>query len=391
MLSPFYLTSFKEEMILKIGLVSTYLPQKCGIATYTDYLTSALRKVNSNLKIKIIAEKGAKPLTQKNYEVITPWQRNEDYVSQILSYTADIDILHIQHEYGIYGFNYRIIPLLEKLAPEIKKIVTIHCIRPSQIALPERGDIEEKLAAKIAQSADEIIVHLETQKSILERLGIPREKITVIPHGTEITDINKKVARQKLNLPQDKKIILLFGFIKKHKQPHIAIKALSELLEKGNDVVLFLAGRLPPNPREPDVEYFKSLQQKIRNFPYPEHIIFPNRFFPNEDVPYLLRAADLILFPYIEDSRAASGVLHLAIGAKTPVIASRIPKFEELQQVSDELIFPSHNPEMVSKIISRIFNDPEFKNYVVNRMDFYRKLTSWENIAHQHIKIYLDQ
>ncbi|MFX0210576.1 MAG: glycosyltransferase, partial [Candidatus Hodarchaeota archaeon] len=294
--------------------MSTYLPQKCGIATYTDYLTRALRKVNPHLGIKIIAEKGAKPLKQNNFQVVTPWHRNEDYVSQILTNTDDIDILHIQHEYGIYGFNFQILPLFENLNPKIKSIITIHCIRPSQIALPERGDIEERLVKKMAQHADRVIVHLENQKRILERLGISHDKISVVPHGTEFADIDKGIARHKLNLPKDKKIILMLGFIKRHKKVHIAIDSLSELLKEDEDIVLFLAGRLPINPREVDVKYFQSLQQKILDFQPRNNIIFPNRFFPNEDVPYLLRAADVVLFPYIEDSRAASGVLHLAIG-----------------------------------------------------------------------------
>ncbi|MCL0097254.1 hypothetical protein M1O19_01800 [Dehalococcoidia bacterium] len=48
------------------------------------------------------------------------------------------------------------------------KVVTIHCIRPTQFS--ERGAVEENFAARIAQLADQVIVHLESQKAILTEL-----------------------------------------------------------------------------------------------------------------------------------------------------------------------------------------------------------------------------
>lgn len=106
---------------MKIAYVSTYLPQQCGIATYTDYLIRELREVNHTLEIKVVAEKGAAPVKQGKFEVVPCWDRNEDYVEPILSNVKDVDIVHIQHEYNIYNFDDRLPNVLDGLNGSAKK------------------------------------------------------------------------------------------------------------------------------------------------------------------------------------------------------------------------------------------------------------------------------
>ncbi len=54
---------------MKITYVSTYLPQRCGIATYTDYLIRGIEEVGPASEIKVVAERGASPLKQEKFEV----------------------------------------------------------------------------------------------------------------------------------------------------------------------------------------------------------------------------------------------------------------------------------------------------------------------------------
>lgn len=371
---------------MKIAYVSTYLPQQCGIATYTDYLIHGIREVDTLSEIKIIAEQGASPIKQEKFEVIPCWNREEDYIEPIISQTKGIDIIHIQHEYGIYKFDDRLPSLLQRLDINIKKIITIHCIRPAQFS--ERGDIDENFAANIAQLADQVIVHLELQKTILTRLGIPSEKIYVIPHGTELSDEGKEASRKRLGLPMDAKILLMFGFIKKHKCLHIVLESLVEILQRFKNVYLFVAGGPAPSAPQKDKDYAQLIDKKIKELGLQKNVIYPNSFFPNEDVPYLFGASDIVLFPYYEEDRSASGSLHLALGAKKFVIASRIPKFEELKEVCDELLVLPYNASGIAKIALRLFEDQEFNQYVLDRTEKFRRRTSWCAVARKHLKLY---
>jgi glycosyltransferase involved in cell wall biosynthesis len=369
-----------------IAYVSTYLPKHCGIATYTDYLIGGIREVERESEIKIVAEQGASPIKQEKFEVIPCWDRNVDYVEPIISHTKGADVVHIEHEYSIYKFDNRLPSVLRGLDTNAKKVITIHCIRPAQFS--ERGAVDEDFAARIAQLADQVIVHLESQRAILARLGIPAEKIHIIPHGTEISDEERKTSRKRLGLPQDGKILLMFGFVKKHKCLHIVLQALGEILERVENAYLFVAGGLAPTASEKDRDYGEFVGKRIVELGLQKNVIYPNRFFPNEDVPYLFGASDIVLFPYYEEDRSASGSFHLAIGAKRPVIASRIPKFEELKNICDELLVLPYNSSGIAGIVIRLFADQEFWQYVVDRTEEYRRLTSWGAVANQHLQLY---
>ena len=371
---------------MRIAYVSTYLPKRCGIATYTDYLIHGIGEVAPASEIKIVAERGASPIKQEKLEVNPCWDRNEYYVEPIISHTEGMDVVHIQHEYSIYKFDDRLPAVLQGLDANIKKVITIHCVRPAQFS--ERGAVDENFAARIAQLADQVIVHLESQKAILTRLGIPSEKILIIPHGTELSDEDKKASRKRLGLPVGAKILLMFGFVKKHKCLHIVLEALVEILEKFKDVYLFVAGGLAPTASQKDRDYAEFAGRRIVELGLQKNVIYPNRFFPNEDVPYLFGASDIVLFPYYEEDRSASGSFHLALGAKKPVIASRIPKFEELKGVSDELLVLPYNSSGIAKIAQRLFEDSEFERYVLNRTEQFRKRTSWSAVAKQHLELY---
>lgn len=371
---------------MRIAYVSTYLPKRCGIATYTDYLVRGIRKADPASQIKIVAEQGADPLKENGLEVTAAWDRGEDYVEPIVSQTKGMDVVHIQHEYSIYTFDDRLPSVLRKLDANVKKVITIHCIRPAQFS--ERGAVDENYAATIAQLADEVIVHLESQRAILRRLGIPPEKIHVIPHGTEFSNEDKEASRKKLGLPADAKLLLMFGFIKKHKCLHVVLDALVEILKEFKEARVFVAGGLAPTAPQKDRDYAEYVNKRTAELGLTDSVIYPNRFFPNEDVPYLFGACDIVLFPYYEEDRSASGSFHLAVGAKKPVIASRIPKFEELKNICDELLVLPYNSSGIARMTVRLLGDPEFQTYVAGRTEEYGNLTSWKAVAGQHLRLY---
>jgi len=371
---------------VKIAYVSTYLPRQCGIATYTDYLIHGIRKAAPALQITVVAERGASPIMDGNFEVTPCWDRNEDYVEPIISQTKGADVVHIQHEYSIYKFDDRLPSILQGLNRRIKKVITIHCVRPAQFS--ERGAVDENFAARIAALSDEVIVHLPSQKAILTRLRISSKKIHVIPHGTELSDEDLGTSRRRLNLPEKGMIMLMFGFVKPHKCLYVVLEALGEILKEVEDIYLFVAGGLAPAAKKKESDYVEELTGKIEDLGLQSNVIFPNRFFPNNDVPYLFSACDVVLFPYYEEDRSASGSFHLAIGAKRPVIASRIPKFEELGEICDELLVLPFNSSGIVKIALRLFQDAEFYKYVIDRTEEYRNLTSWRAVAGQHLQLY---
>jgi len=374
---------------MKIAFVSPYLPVHCGIATYTDYLIQGIRKIDPALEIRVIAEKGADPVKQERFEVIPCWDRNEDYVRPIVASANEVDLIHIQHEYGIFKLDERLPTLLRKFGPNIKKIITIHCLRPAQFS--KKGVAEENFVNEIAKLADHVILHLNSQKAILERLGIPSEKLHIIPHGTESSNEDKGISRKRFGLPMDAKILVMLGFMKKHKCLHVILDALVEMLKERKDVYLFVAGSLAPSASQEDIDYAKFISKKIAELGIQNNFIHDDRFIPHEDVLHIIGVADIFMFPYVEEDRAVSGSFHLAIGADKPVIATRIPKFEELGDVCDELLVLPYNSSEIARLAIRLFKDEEFSCYVMNKIKILKDKTSWEIVAKMHLELFKQQ
>ena len=341
------------------------------------------------MEIKVVAEKGALPVKEDKFEVIPCWDRNENYVEPIITHIMDADIVHIQHEYGIYKLDDRLPTLLKRLKAEKKRtIITIHCITPLQFSKSGVMNMAENCAKQIAELADEVIVHLDSQKAILERLGIPSVKIHVITHGTSLSDADKKDSRRRLNLPEEGKIITAFGFINPFKGLDLLLDVLKEIREEVKDVYLFIAGGLAPTATEKDRKYVQNLKEMVDKNNLADNVIFPNAFIPNEELPYALGATDVVLFTHYHEDRSASGSIHLAIGAKKPVIAYRVPKFEVVKNISDELLILPDNISGIAQTVIRLFTEKEFEQYVLERTDQYRIATSWPVTVRKHLRLY---
>ncbi len=375
---------------MKIAYVSTYLPQQCGIATYTDYVIRAIQKVSPLVDIKVVAEKGASPFKQDKFEVVPCWDRNENYVDPIISNIKDADIVHIQHEFGIYKFDDRLPTLLKRLTAERKRtIITIHCITPLQFSNRGVMKMAENCVKKIAELADEVIVHLDSQKAILERLGIPSEKIHIITHGTALSDADKKDSRRRLKLPEEGNIITVFGFINPFKGLDVSLEVLKEIIYEVEDVYLFIAGGLAPTASEKQRKYVQFLKKMILKNKLTDNVLFSDNFISNKEIPYVFGASDVVLYLHYHEDRSASGSIHLAIGAKKPVIAYRVPKFEVVKHISDELLILPGDVSGIAQTAIRLFTDKEFEQYVLERTEKYRRATSWPVTVRKHLRLYL--
>ena len=207
---------------MRICFVSTFLPQPCGIATYTSYLSQGILKVDPHIQIVVLAEHGAERKTSGNIQCFPCFSRRDDYGESIINKLKEVkpDILHIQHEFGIFGTDDRFINFLKMIENQnYKKVVTLHTVFAQEnINVKEINNNIEYYNLILGNLCDKLIVHHHSERIILNREGIPKDKIRIIPHGTRCLNlINQEEARKKLNLPLQGKIILSAGFIRRTK------------------------------------------------------------------------------------------------------------------------------------------------------------------------------
>ncbi|MFO1388221.1 MAG: glycosyltransferase [Cellvibrio sp.] len=144
----------------------------------------------------------------------------------------------------------------------------------------------------------------------------------IIPHGHYRTSypapIPQHVAKQRLGLPPNKKVLLFFGMIKPYKNIDYLMAVFNQARLAG--YVLVIAGDTDsPELKERLIDYAKN----------PNIYLFLE-FIPDDKLHIFLSAASAVVLPY--RSILNSGALLLALSFNKPVIAPHIGAFVSLQQ-----------------------------------------------------------
>ncbi len=199
-------------------------------------------------------------------------------------------------------------------------------------------------------------------------------KIRVIKHGNfinEIDIIDKHIAKRKLNLDKDKKILLFFGQIKKIKGLEVLLKSLN--LIKNPNVILIIAGKV----WEDSFDFYQSL---IDELGLEGRVILNIGYIDNCKRDLLFSACDLLVLPYKKIFQ--SGVLLMAMSNKVPIIASDLDPFKEVIDDENGFTFKSEDCFDLAKKINLVINNEEVLNNVKsNAYNMMKNDYSWLKIA----------
>lgn len=376
-----------------VCVISTYPSTPCGIATYTRYLVGAVRKAEPRIRVSVLAEHGADETKTSRFQVLPIFHRENSYPETLARALSDLapDVVHIQHEFGIFGHDERFIELLRQAkALGIKVVLTPHTIYPNEPFEPL--DLEDKIQGYTRQLAllcDAVILHQQSMKTALVEQGVNEKSLHVIPHGTEILKrVSKTVARRRLGLPQKGKNILVFGFLGNNVSKGLIIDALPSILEKIPDAYVFFSGYVREESKN-DLRAKGLYEQRAAELGVTERVIFSQGYLPDKDVHLAFSAADVAVLPYFHEDLSASGCLHLSLGAFKPIAVSNIMKFEEVwSDVSNEIVFKARDPDALAAVVARVLSDSTFEASLVEKIKDYALRTSWSTTAQRHLQIY---
>ncbi|MDA2895466.1 glycosyltransferase family 4 protein [Mycolicibacterium sp. BiH015] len=243
----------------------------------------------------------------------------------------DVDIVHIQlwahdvREIAQVGFA----RLLRK-----RVVITAHEARGWRSGGQLEGastSANEAQAARgsqwIMNRADGIIVHNKYSYRQLTSSYYPHGPVVIVPYINHVESLGflpgRSDARQRLNLPQDKKIFLFFGNCRPEKGLDLALKAMAELKHFEDQVLLVTAGKMKPD----EEDFFRSL---VSSLGLGSLVRMDVGLVPDEEAIAYYRAADVVVLPYrhIYDS----GVAMTASTCARAVLTSDLPPMLELTE-----------------------------------------------------------
>ena len=362
---------------MRIGFISSYPPIECGVATYTQYLTEALRK--KGIDVYIVCHMGG-----SGYQVFPSFDYEdgdlaEKAFSTMVRFTPDI--VHVQHEFALFGkhMGVSVIPLiLEFRLIGIPVVTTLHTV------YADMSKEHEIIIRTILLNSNYVIVHEEYQVENIRRRFSSElvNKVRVIPHGArEVEPISD--AKKLIGLPQDKKVILMIGYIRPSKNFELIIDLFPEILKRYPDALLVIAGK---TRGQEYIDYRNMLFQKIAKSPVKENIIFIRGQLPQHVFDTIVCAADVVVLPYKLTSQ--SGILAHCLAFGRPIVASNSPGLENVIQESGAGIACDTKEEFVEAIV-KIISDPLLsKKLSENGQKYVKNNISWSIIADKHLDIY---
>jgi len=381
---------------LRVGFVSTYPPIHCGVGEYTKLLATALASSNE-VDVFILAEESVGRGSFDGYSgaaVIPSFRRaDEQSFDRVLDALADVggvDVLHIQHEYGIFG---RGIGIIEKALEAREEglarrvVFTLHTVYHSEASGEARA-----FQRRVVEASDAVIVHSNLQEHELQmEVGGYPSNLHRIPHGTSLNpylDTPRRALAGSLGLEPDSLrglVVSVIGFLRRDKGIDTLLEAL-DTIESGRHrlsrpLTVIVAGE----PRDP------ALLESLR-IHEGGTLRLMARYLSTPEILKLSALSDAIVLPYRDAPGiySVSGILHLSMGSLKPVIGTNTPRLTELYTLAPRLVIRAGDSEALARMLS-LLSDPDYYELTVayaGPLYSYAVRTSWSRMARRHLRLY---
>lgn len=371
---------------MKIAMLTT-TGEKCGIARYTRDLVAGLHTLpDVSVDVVPICE-GKQPVTH--------------YREQARRLNApDVDVVHIQHEYGFWG---SILPgrwaywelryLIEKPV-----VLTAH----TTLSLPELLHLRTErrplqwlakqwlLHNRSYRDGVEIapfvtactIVHTRAAREELIRRGAKPAYLTVVPPGVPDplpAPTGGQAFRERFGLG-DRTLLTLFGFITPNKGYELTLSILPDL-PPGTTLVIAGGART-----EAHAPYQAALERQIARMGLQNRVVITG-FLTDTEVAEAMAASEIVLVPHTQATSSYSVTLPLAHGR--PILASDLDCFREINERLECLaLFPSGDAPRYREVLLALLASPDRRATLAQKAREYARRHSWPAVAASTRRVY---
>jgi glycosyltransferase involved in cell wall biosynthesis len=302
-------------MALRIAYVSTYPPRRCGIATFTCDLIEA---VGSG---EVVAIHSAGDSHHYPVEVRGRVNRDDrdDYRRAAERIVArGVDLVSIQHEYGIFGGadGSYLLDLVDCLT--VPTVITFHSVlrRPTS----SQRAVLARLSAKTSAS---VVMSDGAAELLRSEYGGEPSKIQVIHHGTPDLPAFDSARRKRDLGMAGRTVILSFGLLGPGKGYEHMIRAIAKVRNQHPEALYVVLGATHPQVLRNEGERYRlSLAAQVEELGLRENVKFVDRFVSQEELGRWLQAADIFTTPYPNLDQAVSGTLSYAVAAGKAILST---------------------------------------------------------------------
>ncbi len=339
-------------MSASYGVLSTYPPTQCGLATFSAALLAHLVDESSGDSAgvaRVVQRAGeSHPGGDVICELVNGYPGALAETAEVLN---GFDVAIIQHEYGIYGGadGQDVLEVLEALS--VPTIVVLHTV------LYEPSSSQRRILEELVAHADVAVTMTRTAtRRLLEGYGVDAEKVVLIPHGAPDNRPDSSTPRPPTGR---RPVILTWGLLGPGKGIEWALQALAELTDLDPLPRYVVAGQTHPRVLEQSGEaYREKLMARAAELGVDHMVNFDPSYRDVAALGRLIRDADVVVLPYDSVDQVTSGVLIEAVTSAKPVVATGFPHARELLSSGAGLLVPRQSPSALAGALRRVLTEP---------------------------------
>lgn len=379
---------------MKIAHLGTYPPRKCGIATYTQDVVSAVHTNTLAAPPSVIAMTAPDEDPQQTgygwpVSHLVSQDKPEEYIAAAKAIKrAGIDLVNIQYEHGIFGgeggnyLNY----FLDELSGSVPVVVTTHTV------LPQPEAVYAKALKEVVDRATRLVVLNSRALPLLENAyGIRTDKVAVIPHGTpNVERSRRKLVRQRFGV-EGQTVLSTFGLLGPGKGLEHAIAAVAANAEKHPSLHYYILGATHPGiVRHSGEAYREGLMKQAADAGIADRIHFVNQYLALDEVTDWLLASDVYVTPYLNPNQITSGTLAYAVAAGKPVLSTPYLHAQEILDNGRGVLTPFNDPmAMAHNLDAMLSNKTWLAEMEASAWEFGRQ-SVWSEVAKRYGEVFSD-
>ncbi len=303
---------------LRVGLVGTFPPRPCGLATFTADVATSLRAAGAHVVIAALVDSFEERSAGATYSLMQNSVDSARQVAMLLS--TDVDVVLIEHEFGIFGGEGSSVLQAFTDNLTVPYAITMHTVltrflgwQTAALAVPLAG------AALVVAFSDDAVDLLASQFVGLD------ERCVVVPHAAPaaLFEPSPRNLRAELGLSDSTMVVSTFGLLSPSKGIENVIRAMPVVRRRVGDVVYLVAGRTHPEVMRLQGERYRGELESLVHIEGVDDIVrFRNWFHDVDELAALLHATDLFVTPYPDAEQIVSGALSFAIAAGVPFVST---------------------------------------------------------------------
>jgi glycosyltransferase involved in cell wall biosynthesis len=355
------------------GILSTYPPTPCGLATFSSALSDGLSANGVEVSVVRVADGSPSSCDRVIGELVNGSATSRAASCELLNQS---DVAVIQHEFDVYGGvdGDEVVDIMAGL--RVPSIVVAHAV-PKDPTSHQRSVLEA-----IAVLADQVVVMSDAASQRLRDVfDVDRRKVVTIPHGATLPT---KLPLKRSGRPT----LLTWGLLGPGKGVERVIDAMGSLRDLNGRPRYLIAGRTHPKVLAADGEAYRNARaEQAHRRGVADSVFFDAAYRDRTALSALVQSSAVVVLPYDSTDQVTSGVLVDAVASGRPVVATAFPHAVELLGSGAGIVVAHHDPDALAGTLRRVLTDPRISGSMAAEARRLAPTLAWSVVAKEYLAL----